>query len=561
MPSFLRNRKILLSLLLVGVTYFTLALVSTVTVHESIDELGFDFWSTRLSKDFVAPTRALKLDPALDKQIGHIGFIPSGHFVYNKLLSEIAAGVPYHVTPMIHFVSLYVHAFFKVLFGAKALHFVHVFLLLCSVLFVVFRVRSANARQREGGNTLAWLLVLSPAFLANATYATSEAVGLFGISLFLYCLTCKPATAQSTALVTIGLIISGTLTCFFKPIGIVLLPWCYVLIATKADVPRTIRAVIFACFVLAGLLVTGIAEQIYSNPLFGGYRLPINQFLAGTPFGTAAEEPLSNASYGSLALLVFYPIFTPLAFKVFVDLRTEWRKSRRFDLSTLKSPFAERFIHLYPLFFYFFFFTFYSHSDQYFVLDNPTLRYYLIPIICLVWYVVRFNLDLGLERWFRPIIATSVVLAVAAPKGIPARLAYRAYSAILKDELKHVLPKQALLFGACKYDRLFVNDGMPVYSFLSDRLNARIAADQMRVAAPVLGTIDQVVSSVYRQGFVPVLIFPDYVTLDSNVVENPYAAMQYEQIAHIDMVKKLGVLGRFIPTMQRTITVARVVQR
>ena len=133
-------------------------------------------------------------------------------------------------------------------------------------------------------------------------------------------------------------------------------------------------------------------------------------------------------------------------------------------------------------------------------------------------------------------------------------------SLMLKSELHRAVPENAVLVGAYKYDKFFSPDEVPSYGLIAHQRHSAYSQcfEEYR---HVLGNITSLISTLYAQGYVPMVFFPDVRYPDSFTVLNPYEDMDYEVVNVIDMEEKAGIFGRFIPEDKRKITIARLLEK
>ncbi len=251
-------RKLFLGVL---AAFLLTGLLAALTAPESIDEYSLDYWSSRVASDFLAPQRALKMEPVLDEQMGYLGFLRSGHFVYNRSLDEIAAGEPYSITPMIHFLPLYMHALPKLLFGDHVFYFTHV--LLVTLSFLLPMLHYWRRRERRFPYAAATMVLLTPAVAVNITYSMSDAVGLFGVSLFSYALfVSEPHRGKVRTVLTMAcLAVTPLMAVFFKPVGWVLLPWCLALVIMMPRLKAAHKSAVIATILFAVSVASLAADR------------------------------------------------------------------------------------------------------------------------------------------------------------------------------------------------------------------------------------------------------------------------------------------------------------
>jgi hypothetical protein len=153
--------------------------------------------------------------------------------------------------------------------------------------------------------------------------------------------------------------------------------------------------------------------------------------------------------------------------------------------------------------------------------------------------------------------ALSVALLLVLPNNLPQRAVFRIYSRILQDELRRVVPENAVLVGAYKYDKYFTPERMSSYSFIAHQRNPgyQKCFEEYR---SVLGDLPAIVQAIYSKNKMPVVIYPDMPLPDSQAVANPYVDLNTAPLATINMASKFGPLGRFLPEDKRVIYVARL---
>lgn len=615
--------KLLLGLTLLG--YLGFGVLGMMTAPDSIDEYSVDYWSSRLARNGLRPLKGLMQSPVDDQKFGFIGFIRSGHFVYNRPLDVIARGASYAVVPMVPMAPLYVHALLKLLFGDKAFHLLHVTMIMAAFLLPwwVFRRQVASRMEWLG---LGLLVMLTPAIFVNATYAMTDAVGLLGISLFCWGLLAAWPTRWRWvrgALMVIGILLMVR----YKPIGWVLLPWGLVVMAMRSGLELRVKTVALMAVIggIAGIIA--LSQEIYGSTLWAGYHSPINQFLkreltiskeeynsmgvsdaiavklANVKFVSiaqmreqmetaltpdefkqhwsnlnlivqgrlnraAAEKGVlknkftarTNILYGIPCLFLCYPLMVFLLAVIGRDLWQEWRMRPAGIRSLPASQIVFKLTYLSMFGFLFLFYAVYNHSTplcSYLSLANPTFRYFMIPFVCLIWYVIAFHVSVPIRRLVMPLTTLSVVLLVALPNNLPQRAVFRIFSSILQDELRRVVPKKALLVGAYKYDKYFNPELVPSYGFIAHQRHPgyQKCFEEYR---SVLGDFPAIIRAVYSKDKIPIIIYPDMPLPDCQAVANPYADMDTAPLATIDMAAKFGCLGRFLPEDKRKIYVARV---
>lgn len=576
-----------LQLTLVGVILvFSLALVSKLTAYESIDEYAIDFWSSRVANNPFSPVKALSLEPEADRKFGFLGFIPSGHFVYNRALEEIFRGERYSITPMVHYVALYGYGVFKCVFGNWIFYFCHALFCLAPCLFFIGHAY----RKRDGpGMGLGLVFLFSPAFTAFASYASAESVGGLGMAVFCFLwLRCqKTATLNAPSL--FGLVFSSLVLVFYKPIGIVFFPWVVFAVAILPGRLRVRKTVFILSFFAAGFVVIFLAEKIYHSALWAGYQRPISKMLFGAnagvlenfsfdaarkvedPLGTGAlflENKVGSWSWGLLhlgkmfaSLFVVYPILVFLPFGIWAQLKAVLGKGDR-DFGEGLCQFAMDLLFIYPVLLYFAVFCFYPQSDA-FNLAAPVFRYFFVPVSACLWYFCDPDPRLVRPRMVYSLLGASALITLTMPGNILSRIGLRYYLAVAQTEITSSLPQNSVLVGGNYYDKLVVSTGVPIYSFFSTRTfglseaRAHYRDTDARYEA-LLGRLSDIPSRLIAVGYIPILIFPDYRILDGPMIEDTYSHWRYAIIRKIEVPAKMGWVGRLVPKDRRYITIAKL---
>lgn len=265
----------------------------------------------------------------------------------------------------------------------------------------------------------------------------------------------------------------------------------------------------------------------------------------------------ANILYGIPCLFLCYPLMAFLLTAVGRDLWQEariWPPGIRYLLASQN---VFKLVYLSAFMFLFLFYMFYNHStplSSYLSLTNPTFRYFMIPFVCLVWYVIAFRVAFPLKRLALPLAILSLALLLVLPNNLPQRAVFRIYSRVLQDELRRGVPENAVLVGAYKYDKYFDPERMPSYSFIAHQRNPDYQKCFEEYDS-VLGDLPAIIQAVYSRNKVPIIIYPDMHLPDSQTVADPYADLDTAPLATIDMTAKFGPFGRFLPEDKQIIYV------
>jgi hypothetical protein len=293
---------------LVIAAYLVMAIINTTTTYESIDERSMAYWSSRLASHGMSLSKGLMMEPEMDRLMGALGFVRSGHFIYNRTLDQIAAGDTYHITPMVHFVPLLAYALPQLLLGSHAFFFVHIVFLILGAALPWWYLRRLD--PEAGANSLGILVLLSPALIINATYVMTDVFGYLALSVFCYLI--FTSSRQKLGMARLALLSSSMVALvFYKPIGWVCLPWAGTLLILARGWNLGRKIVVLT---LTGLLIGGVvycSQNIYGNPMWAGYHAPLNHFLKGE-VKLNIEEGMSLGLEKEVAIVISRIPFTSL---------------------------------------------------------------------------------------------------------------------------------------------------------------------------------------------------------------------------------------------------------